>query len=46
MSEQLQRCPTCPERNCAAKLLATLARVATPADCTGPTTVHRGEVIT
>ena len=46
MSEQLQRCPACPDRSCASKVLARLGRVATPTDCAGPTTVYRGEVTT
>ena len=46
MSEQLQRCPACPERSCASKVLAMLGQAATSADCAGPNVVSRGEVIT
>jgi len=46
MSERLQRCPACPERNCVSTALAKLGRVAPPADCAGPVIVSKGEVIT
>ena len=39
-------CASCPERSCVSRMLARLGRAALPEDCSGPTTVHRGDVIT
>lgn len=44
MSEQLERCRACPERNGVSKVLARLGGVTAPADCAGATIVYRGDV--